>query len=94
MDKYDRAFARHRQKKRRRRTTIIICACSIALGYVLANECIKEHKRLYSDHDSEWGKGDAAEIKRYPDRSVSIRYENGQWFHYLEVSGEIVWDQK
>ena len=54
----------------------------------LANECIKEHKRLYSDHDSEWGKGDAAEIKRYPDRSVSIRYENGQWFHYLEVSGE------
>jgi hypothetical protein len=37
MDKYDRAFARHRQKKRKRRTVIIICACSIALGYVLGN---------------------------------------------------------
>lgn len=37
MDKYDRAFAGHRQKKRKRRTVIIICACSIALGYVLGN---------------------------------------------------------
>lgn len=60
----------------------------------LADECIKKHKKLYSDHDRKWDKGGAAEIQRYPDRSVSIRYENGQWFHYLEVSGEIVWDQK
>ena len=37
MDKYDHAFARHRQKKRKRRTALILCACSIALGYVLGN---------------------------------------------------------
>ncbi len=37
MDKYDRAYAQHRQKKRKRRTMLIICACSIALGYVLGN---------------------------------------------------------
>ena len=37
MDKYDRAFARHRQKKRKQRTALILCACSIALGYVLGN---------------------------------------------------------
>lgn len=60
----------------------------------LADECIKEHKKTLSDHDTKWNKGDAAEIQRCPDRSVSIRYENGQRFHYLEASGEIVWDQK
>ncbi len=37
MDKYDRAYAQHRQKKRKRRIVIIICVCSIALGYVLGN---------------------------------------------------------
>ncbi|KAI4438750.1 hypothetical protein [Schaedlerella arabinosiphila] len=37
MDKYDRAYAQHRQKKRKRRNTLIICACSIALGYMLGN---------------------------------------------------------
>ncbi len=37
MDKYDRAFARRRQKERKRRTALILCACSIALGYVLGN---------------------------------------------------------
>ena len=53
MDKYDRAYARHRQKKRKRRTVFIICACSIALGYVLGNlSCLalvvylKEKKRV------------------------------------------------
>lgn len=60
----------------------------------LADKCIKEHKKILSDHDTKWNKGDAAEIQRCPDRSVSIRYENGQWFHYWEASGEIVWDQK
>ena len=37
MDKYDRAFAKHRQKKRRKRKALILCDCSIALGYVLGN---------------------------------------------------------
>lgn len=37
MDKYDRAFATHRKKERRRRKALILCACSIALGYVLGN---------------------------------------------------------
>lgn len=37
MDKYDRAFAKHRQKGRKRRTALILCACSIALGYGLGN---------------------------------------------------------
>ena len=37
MDKYDRAFAKHRKKGRKRRTALILCACSLALGYVLGN---------------------------------------------------------
>lgn len=37
MDKYDRAYTRHQQKKRKRHRALIICACSIALGYVLGN---------------------------------------------------------
>lgn len=37
MDKYDRAFARHRRKKRKRRRALIICICSLAFGYVIGN---------------------------------------------------------
>lgn len=37
MDKYDQAFARHKQKRRKRNTARIICICSLALGYVMGN---------------------------------------------------------
>lgn len=59
----------------------------------LAAICIKEHKKFYNDNNRRWDKGDAIWIQRnYYDGSVSIAYENGQWFHYWSYSGGLTWD--
>ena len=57
----------------------------------LVDECIKMHKQIFEDKKMRWDKGDVTGIWRDSDGSVRISYENGQWFHYREEDGDIVW---
>ena len=57
----------------------------------LADECIKKHKEVFENRKMLWDKGDVTGIWRDSDGSVRVSYENGQWFHYREEDGDIVW---
>ncbi|NBI61342.1 hypothetical protein D3Z53_25980 [Lachnospiraceae bacterium] len=57
----------------------------------LVDECIKKHKQVFENRKMRWDKGDVTGIWRDSDGSVRISYENGQWFHYREEDGDIVW---
>lgn len=57
----------------------------------LVDECIKKHKKDLENRRMRWDKGDVTGIWRDSDGFVRISYENGQWFHYREEDGDIVW---
>lgn len=57
----------------------------------LVGECIKKHKKVFENRKTRWDKGDVTGIWRDSDGSVRVSYENGQWFHYWEEDGDIVW---
>lgn len=57
----------------------------------LVDECIKKHKKAFENRRVRWDMGDVTGIWRDSDGSVRISYENGQWFHYREEDGDIVW---
>lgn len=58
----------------------------------LVGECIKKHKKVFEDKRMRWDKGDVNGIWRDSDGYVRVSYENGQWFHYWEEDGDIVWE--
>lgn len=57
----------------------------------LVGECIKKHKKVFENRRIRWDKGDVTGIWRDSDGSVRVSYENGQWYHYWEEDGDIVW---
>lgn len=40
-----------------------------------------------------WDKGGIKGVWQETDGTVCISYENGQWFHYKEEKGRIIWWQ-
>lgn len=58
----------------------------------LIGECIKKHKKAFENRRMRGDKGDVTGIWRDSDGSVRVSYENGQWFHYREEDGDIVWE--
>ena len=79
------------RNKGRRSKTVKVTIKDVTLLY-LVNECIQKHKKDFRDKNVHWDKGDVTGIWRDSDGSVRVSYENGQWFHYWEENGRIVWD--
>lgn len=55
---------------------------------------VKMHKEILSISPllcGSWDKGDIKGIWQETDGTVCISYENGQWFHYREEDGKVVW---
>lgn len=45
------------------------------------------HKAAYE----KWDKGEIKKVWQKEEGVVNISYENGQWYHYKEESGQVIW---
>ena len=86
MDKYDREYEKEDQIVGKEIESLPLLR--------LVDAGIEAHKKAFEKRRMRWDKGDVTGIWRDSDGSVRVSYENGQWFHYWEEDGMIVWDKK
>lgn len=84
MDKYDRAYEKEDQIVGKEIESLPLLR--------LVDAGIEAHKKAFEKRRMRWDKGDVTGIWRDSDGSVRVSYENGQWFHYWEEDGRIVWE--